>query len=255
MIPKSVIDTILKKFLTQNRMPAYSKLTKSERVAERAKEQNKTLFLTSAYWSDHWLYTRCRDICKSMLNDNTQFICGIPYQLPVHDGIINKDTILDEFSESDFSEITFSMEYGALFYGAGTDAFFDFESVAKNRRIKYPMLSDRLAAKVGNDPLVKIPPKQHNEFRILSADIALMSSKKHNNDATAIFINQMTPTKSGRYTNNIVYADSMEGQRTEDQALVIRKLFDEYNCDYIVLDTNGEPSPTYMATYRIAAAR
>ena len=31
----------------------------------------------------------------------------------------------------------------------------------------------------------------------------------------------------------------MEGLHTEDQALVIRKLYDEYQCDYIVLDTNG----------------
>lgn len=251
LIPKFIIDTILKKFLTQQRMPAYRQLTPKERKAERAKEKNKTLYLTSAYWSDHWLYTRCRDICRFMLDDtNAQFVCGIPYQLPVHEGIINQDTILDEISESDFNEITFSMEYGALFYGVGQDAFFDFESVSKNRRIKYPMLSERLAFKLGNDPLVRIPSKVHNEIRLLSADIALMSSKKNNNDATAIFINQMLPTKSGRYTNNIVYADSMEGRRTEEQALVIRKLYDEYDCDYIVLDTNGVGLGVYDALAR-----
>ena len=251
LIPKSIIDTILRKFLTQQRMPGYEELSPAERKAERAKEKNRTLYLTSAYWSDHWLYTRCRDICKYMLDDNNaQFVCGIPYQLPVHEGIITPDSILDELAESDFNEITFLMEYCAIFYGIGNDAFFDFESVAKNRRIKYPMLADRLAVKVGNDPLVKIPPKQHGEYRILSADIALMSSKKHNNDATAIFINQMMPTKSGRYTNNIVYADTMEGRRTEEQALVIRRLFDEYNCDYIVLDTNGVGLGVYDALAR-----
>jgi hypothetical protein len=251
MIPKNVIDTILKKFLTQQRMPAYRSLSTKERKAERAKEKNKTLYLTSPYWSDHWLYTKCKDICKFMLDDsNAQFVCGIPYQLPVHEGIINPDAILDEMAESDFNEITFSMEYGALFYGVGNDAFFDFESVSKNRRIKYPMLGDKLAALVGNDPLVRIPPKQRDEIRILSADIALMSSSKHNNDATAIFINQMLPTKSGRYTNNIVFPDAMEGQRTEDQALIIRKLFDEYCCDYLVLDTNGVGLGVYDALAR-----
>lgn len=251
LIPKHIIDTILKKFLTQQRMPGYKKLSPKERKTERAKEKNKTMYLTSAYWSDHWLYNRCRDICKFMLDDtNAQFVCGIPYQLPVHEGIINPDAILDEISESDFNEITFSMEYGALFYGVGADAFFDFESVSKNRRIQYPMLSDRLAYKLGSDPLVRIPQKQHNEIRLLSADIALMSSKKNNNDATAIFINQMMPTKSGRYTNNIVYADSMEGRRTEEQALTIRKLFDEYSCDYIVLDTNGVGLGVYDALAR-----
>lgn len=101
------------------------------------------------------------------------------------------------------------------------------------------MLPDRLSNKLpGNSPL-RITQKQNGEVRVLSADIALMSSKKNNNDATAIFVNQMMPTKAGKYINNIIYTESCEGLRTDDQALLIRKLFDEYICDYLVLDTNG----------------
>lgn len=127
----------------------------------------------------------------------------------------------------------------AVWFGAEDGAFFDFNSIAKNRRISYPMLPDNLANLLGNSQKVKIPPKTNGEKRILSADIALMASKKHNNDASAIFINQMLPTKAGRYTSNIIYGDSFEGLHTEDQALVIRKLYDEFACDYIVLDCSG----------------
>ena len=133
----------------------------------------------------------------------------------------------------------------ALFYGTGDDAFFDFASISKNRRIQYPMLPDDLANKLSNSNHIKIQPKGKNEVRILSADIALMSSKKHNNDATAIFINQMLLTKSGRYVSNIVYCDSCEGLRTNEQALIIRKLYEQYDCDYIVLDTNGMDMPLH----------
>lgn len=101
------------------------------------------------------------------------------------------------------------------------------------------MLPEKLSMKLSNPALVKIPPKVNGEIRLISADIALMSSKKHNNDATAIFINQMLPTKAGRYISNIVYAASYEGLHTDDQALVIRKMYEEYACDYIILDTNG----------------
>ncbi len=48
MISKDVIDTILRKFLTQKRMPRYAELTKEQRKAEHAKEKNKTMFLSSA---------------------------------------------------------------------------------------------------------------------------------------------------------------------------------------------------------------
>ena len=101
------------------------------------------------------------------------------------------------------------------------------------------MLPEKYANLLGNNQKIKIPPKQNGEKRILSADIALMSSKKHNNDASAIFINQMLPSKSGRFTSNIVYSETFEGLHTEDQALVIRRLFEEFSCDYIVLDCTG----------------
>lgn len=240
LISKDVIDTVLRKFLTLRRMPRYEELTEEERKIEYNKEKNLTMYLSSAYFKDHWSYAKCEDTFKAMCDDSRrQFVCGFPYQLSIEEGLLDAEAVADEMGESDFSEIKWSMEMDALFYGGVDGAFFDFDSISKNRKIKYPMLPDRLSAKLGNSQLVRIPPKQNGEIRLLSADIALMSSKKHNNDATAIFINQMIPSKAGRYTCNIVYPDSDEGLRTDDQALKIRKLYDEYQCDYIVLDTNG----------------
>jgi len=100
-------------------------------------------------------------------------------------------------------------------------------------------LPDNISGKISSGSGVRIVPKRSGEKRILSVDIALMRSKKRKNDATAIFINQMLPTKAGRYVSNIIYADSYEGMHTADQALLIRKLFDEYDCDYLVIDANG----------------
>ena len=239
LIAKDIVDTILRKFLTQRRMPRYTKLTEAERQAAYEKEKNITMYLSSAWWQDSWAFLKCRDAFKMMLDDTKkQFVCGFPYQLSIEEGLLDPEIVQDEMLETDFNEIKFLMEYCAEFYGSADGAFFDFDSIARNRRIKLPMLPDRLASKVQSQS-VRIPQKQRGEMRILSADIALMSSKKHNNDATAIFVNQMLPTKAGRYTHNIVYTDSMEGMRTEDQALTIRKLYDEFDCDYIVLDTNG----------------
>lgn len=239
LISKDTIDTVLRKFLTLRRMPRYDDLTDAEKKVEYAKEKNLTLYLSSAYWKDHWSYTKCLDTFRIMLDDTRkQFVCGFPYQLSIEEGLLDPESVADEMAESDFSEIKWSMEMCAEWYGSADDAFFDFTSISKNRKIKYPMLPNSLASKV-NSSCVNIPPKQNGEFRILSADIALMSSKKNKNDATAIFINQLTLTKAGRYISNIVYADACEGLRTDDQALMIRKLYDEYQCDYIVLDTQG----------------
>ena len=239
MVSKDIIDTILKKFLTQVRMPPYTELSAKERKKEYMKEENQSLYLSSAFFVDHWSYLKCVDTCKAMLDDNKrQFVCGLPYELSIYEGLLRESTVMDEMFDSDFNELKFKMEYEALWYGNTGNSFFDYNSIAKNRHLKYPMLPNSLSSKVRGDALT-IPTKKAGEIRIMSADIALMSSKKHDNDATAIFINQLLPTKAERFSNNIVYADTCEGLRTDNQALYIRKLFDEFCCDYIVLDTQG----------------
>ena len=242
LIPKDTIDTILRHFLASEREPPYTDLTFDELMAEKKKdkERNRMLWSSSAYFQDSWAYEKCKDTFRFMLKDGRRdFICGLPYQLAVQEQLLREDDVLDQMDESDFSEVKWSMEMGATFWGAGDGSFFDYSVVSRNRQLRYPMLPESLARKLNNSQTVKIPDKRNGTIRILSADIALMSSKKNNNDATAIFINELMPTKAGKYTSNIVYCESHEGLRTDKQALVIRKLFDEFQCDYIVLDCNG----------------
>lgn len=239
LVKKDVIDTILKKFLSNPRRPQYMGKAEYKHNKELI-EPLQTLYLSSAYYKDHWSYTKCKDTCRLMLSEaRNDFVCGFPYQLALKEGLLSEDRVIEDMTESDFSEIKWSMEMEALFWGDSDGAFFDYDSIAKTRRIQYPMLPDAMSAILPSGGKLRIQPKQNGEKRILSADIALMQSTKHNNDATAIFINQLLPTKAGRYSNNIVYTETTEGAHTEDQALRIRKLFDEYSCDYIVLDCKG----------------
>lgn len=239
MVKKDVIDTILRKFLSGGmRRPGYLKNPKYKDL----KEHSKTLYLSSAFYKDHWSYTRCKDSCRFMLDETkSSFVCGFPYQLSIQEGLLLEEDVIEEMSESDFNEIKWAMEMCAEFWGDTEGSFFGFEAVSKNRKIEFPMLPEAISSKLPapSASKVKIQPKQPGEKRILSADIALMASTKHQNDASALFINQLMPTKAGKYTNNIVYTESNEGMHTEDEALRIRKLFDEYDCDYIVLDTRN----------------
>lgn len=251
MVKKDTIDTVLKKFLTSRRMPPYKDLTPAERKIAYAKEPNKSCFLSSAYFKDHWSFAKTLDTFRMMLDDGkNDFVCGFPYQLSIQEGLLFPEDVESDMLESDFNEIKWGMEMEAKFFGAEEGAFFDFNSISKNRKINYPMLPDKTAQLIGNSQKVKVLPKQNGEKRILSADIALMSSAKHGNDASAVFINQLMPTKSSRYISNIIYSESYEGMHTEDQAIAIRRLYEEYQCDYIVLDTNGLGLGVYDALVR-----
>lgn len=251
LVSKDVVDTVLKKFITSPRMPSYSKLSPEERQREIEAERNKTLYLSSAYFSDSWAYEKCVSTFEMMLDDTKRhLVCGFPYQLALKENLLTRADVEDQMAEADFSEVKWSMEMGAEWFGAAEDAWFDFESIAKNRRIQYAMLPDRLSSKIKQHQNIAIQKKAPDEIRILSVDIALMSSSKHNNDATAICLNRMVPTKAGRYTSNIVYTESVEGMHTEDQALLIRKYFDEFECDYLVLDAQGVGGGVYDCLVR-----
>lgn len=236
MVDRDTINIILRKFLTTSRMPGYITNPKYSHL----KERNKEIYLSSAYYKSHWSYDKFVDFARNMLDTNRKyFVCGLPYQLSIAEGLLDPNVVADEMTESDFNEIKFETEMSCEWWGDTDGSFFDFDTIAKNRTIQFPELPDELVCKLSDAKKVKIPNKANGEVVILSVDLALMASTKHKNDASAIFINRCVPNKNGRYMSNIVYIESAEGEHTADQALRIRRLREMYAADYIVIDVRG----------------
>lgn len=236
MVSLDVITTVLTKFLTAPRQPGY--LSKPE--YSHLKERNKQIYMSSCWYQAHWSYDQAKSYTANLLDERKKyFICGFPYQLSIKEGLIMKDAVEDEMSESTFDSVKWMMEMDCLFFGNAENGLYSYEEIAKNRKINYPCYPESELKKIG-DKKLRIQPKVPGEIRILSADIALMSSKVNKNDATSIFLNQMIPSGNrGKYVNNITYSLSQEGLRTDEQALEIRKLIDEFDVDYLAIDTKG----------------
>ena len=247
MIDLDTINTVLRNFLVGARSPGY--LTKPE--YKHLAERNIEMYASSCWYSSHWSYHLAESYMHNMMDENRRyFICGLPYQLPVKEGMQDLESIEDKMSEPTFSAVKFQMESEALWYSDNDGGLYNYSDISRTCKIDYPMLPASIAQTI-HDGRFAIRPKARDEIRILSADLALMGStggKQGNNDATAIFINQMTPTMSGRYLSNIVYTTNFEGVHTEDQALTIRKMFEEFDCDYLVIDSKGEPTPPMRET-------
>lgn len=235
MVDKNTIDTVLRKFLTSQRHPPY--LDKPEYL-NYPREQTKEIYASSCWYEAHWSYEQVRSYVVNMIMGRSYFCCAIPYQLMIKEGRLDRGKIEDEMSESTFNRVTFQMEMEALFFGQNDGGLYRFDDLDKLRKIRTPFYSRSMPHKIADKRLL-IPLKKPGEKRILSADIALMSSEKNKNDATSIILNQMVPLGNGRYAYNIMFVDSNEGLRTDAQALVLRKYFAEFDCDYLVLDTNG----------------
>lgn len=235
MVDKNTIDTVLRKFLTSPRHPGF--MDKPE-YAGYPIERTKELYASSCWYEAHWSYKHVQSYVVNMIRGRSYFCCAMPYQLAIKENLLDKERVEDEMSETDFNEVQFHMEMCALFWSQASSGLYSFEEIDKNRVIQHPFYPRSITGR-HQDKQLRIPPKRVGEKRILSADIALMASGKNKNDATSIFINQMLPTPSGKYISNIVYTENNEGLRTEAQALIIRKLFDEFECDYLVIDRTG----------------
>lgn len=230
MIDLNTINTVLRKFLTAPRQPLYLNNPKYSNLLER----NKEIYMSSAWYRSHWSYEKAKAYFVNLLDDTKKyFICGLPYQISICEGLLSKEQIEDEMSEDDFDETSFSIEMEALFYGDTDTAFFSFDDISVRRKLKTAVYPNYI-----NNKNFKVPDLLLNERRILSLDIALMASKKHKNDAASIIINSAIPTNSN-YNANIIYLENHEGLKTDELALLVRKLFKIYKCTDLVIDCSG----------------
>lgn len=232
MVDKVIIDTVLKKFLSDPRHPGYLNRPEYKHLQER----NKEIYMSSAWLKSHWSWDKAKAYTANFLDDTKKyFIVGLPYQISIREGLLMRSQIEDEFSEQDFNYLTFQTEMECLWYGDNGDNLFSFDDINRRRKIKnafYPL-------KFYNDK-IKVPNLPDAGKRILSVDVALMiSTKKKKNDAAALFINDAIQQDNVSYHSNFVYGETFEGLTTDELGIIVMRYFYKYKCTDLVLDTNG----------------
>lgn len=238
MVDINIINTVLRKFLTAPRTPGYLSKQEYEHLAER----NSEIYMSSAWFKSHWSFDKLKAYFANMLDDTKRyFCCGLPYQLAIKEGLLSREQVEDEMSEADFDPTAFKMEMGAEWFGDTDGAFFKYEDISVRRKIKAPFLP--LNIYKGHN--IKIPELATNEKRILSVDVALLASKRHDNDAAALIINSAIPNEHNEYINNIVYLETHEGLTTDELGVLVMRMFYMYNCTDLVLDCAGQGLGVY----------
>lgn len=238
MVDLNIINTVLRKFLTAPRSPGYLNNPKYAHLIER----NTEMYMSSAWYKSHWSYSKLQAYYANMLDDTKRYFCvGLPYQCAIREGLLSREQVEDEMSEADFDPVSFKMEMGAEWFGDTDGAFFKFDDISPRRKIRnsfYPL-------EIYKNYNIKTPELVTNEKRVLSVDVALLASKKHDNDAAALIINSAIPTEKNEYISNIVYIETHEGYTTDELGILVMRLFYQFHCTDLVLDTNGQGIGVY----------
>jgi hypothetical protein len=241
--PITIAD-VLKPFLTAPRQPEYLNNPKYAHLLE----DNKELYMSSAFYQSHWSFKQFQTFFANMFDETLKyFVCDLPYQLPIREGLLKRSKVKSDMLEATFDEVKFLMEYCGIWFGDTNNSFFTYNDISKRRRLETAIYPNSISSNKNE----KVPDLALNERRILSVDVALMASKKQNNDASSIIINSAIPTNNNNYISNIVYLENHEGLTTDELALIVRRLYHHYKCTDLVVDTNGRKLlPTYIAIYK-----
>jgi len=235
MVDKNTITTVLKRFLSATRQPNYLNLPKYKDKEEYL-ESNMEIYMSSCWFKSHWSFVKSKAYTINLLGRREgYFVCALPYQIAIKENLLKRSDVEDEMSEADFDETIFEMEMGCVPFGDTEGAFFSFGDISQCRNLRNPLYESNLMLNLKSQ---KIPDLVLNERRILSLDVALMASEKHNNDASSVMINGAIP-KNKSYQANILYLKNFEGLNTDDLALKVRRLYHYYKCTDLVIDTHG----------------
>ncbi|MBY6838829.1 terminase large subunit domain-containing protein [Clostridium botulinum] len=243
IVDKDTINTVLRKFKANPRSPGYLSNPRYSHLAER----NQEIYLSSAGAKWHWSYTKFKSFFNSMMNGKKYFLCDLPYQLTIKDGLRMREEVLDEMSEDDFDPISWSVEMEGIWLGENEKSYFKFDDLEPNRVINYPIYPKMMYEKI-KSPNFKYPEKKDGELRILASDISVMPGR--NNDSSVFTIMRLIPLNNKNekyYSREIVYMETMSGGHSTIQAIKIRQMFDDFDCDYIILDCAGVGMGIYDA--------
>lgn len=232
MVDLFIINTVLRRFLTAPRTPGYLSKPEYKHLIER----NKEIYASSCWYTSHWMMKKIQSYFINMMNNRKYFVCSMPYQISILEGLLSREQIEDEMSEDDFDPMVFLMEMEALMYGDSDGNFFTYDDISKRRKIKNGFFPLELYQKKD----IPIPRLSSGEERILSVDVALMSSRRNANDASSLVINSAIPISDIDYTSNIVYMQNYEGLTTDELGIIVMRTFYKYRCTQLVIDTQGQ---------------
>ena len=232
LIDKDTVNKVLRTFLNGVRTPKYMAMPEYRNYPQ---EENKEIYISSAYYKNNWMWDSFKSFKNSMLEGKDYFCCTVDYRLPMFHGLLSRKRIEQIKSEDDFDPISFYMEYETLFFGQNENAFFELEDLNKARSIKTtfsPIKNSEYEEKKNK----RKEKKRNGEIRIIGVDVALMGGDA--NDNTVFTCMRLIPEVDG-YTRIVPYIEAMNGQHSTNQAIRLKQLFEDFQADYVALDTYG----------------
>ena len=168
------------------------------------------------------MYQRLIEIAVNAVLRPKEFFCwGLSYEIPLHYGLIDKGTMLDQRDSTSVSEEAFSRENLSIWTGNSAEAWLDSRRLNKHRTL---LKCERHAYINDTCP---------GAWYEIGVDVG----RYHAN--TAIMVIKVLPNDK-RFQKKVVYTEVINGENyITEQAPRIKKLIQLYEPREVVIDGNG----------------
>lgn len=189
------------------------------------KEPNQqTICMTSAGVKTSFAYEKLLDMFENAIIDPyNSFVFGCDYRVPTMHGLLDRTYINKLKMSPSYNEESFAREYMSIWSGSSDESWFNYDKMAKYRKIKNPELR-------------AINRHNPNEFYLLSVDVGRIS------DQTVVCVFRVNIIQDKYYAtlvNIVVLGRTPETKPFSVQATDLKCLIRDYNPREVVIDTNG----------------
>lgn len=249
-IPKIIDDSVLSPFKFIRPTPYLSDAFYLK--IDDLKEDAVDIYISSSYFDDNsegtWMWKIVDQAFDEMLKGKPSCLLAFDETIALYFSIKKREDLLKEKKKQD--RLTWLLEFKNCRLKENQSALFTYKILSQNQVNKQPFYPRTLVDfRMGRKNPYDIP-KQKNEVRIVSCDIAFVTNKNNDNsvftcmralpEATTIHReNQEALTIDNGYRRIVSYIESMQGGDVTKQALRIRQLYEDFGADYIVLDTRN----------------
>lgn len=247
-IDKKVDDSILSPFQTIRQAP-YMLLEPYTSMKE-LQEEPVDIYISSS-WLDngHWMWNIVDQAYKDMLDTGNSCLLAFDESITLKHNIRTMRQMKQEKKKQD--PLTWRIEFMNERVKENSHAFFNYKMISQNQILKkpfYPKTTFDIRSRKKNPHEI---PKQNGEIRIVSCDMAFVENKKNDNSVfsciralpeSATYYKDESQSsveiKQG-YRRLVPYMESVQGGDTGRQAIRIRQLYEDFEADYIILDTRN----------------
>ncbi len=245
-IKKKVEDSVISPFQTP-RKPKYM-FRNEYKNNKDLKEQPVDIYISSSWYDDgNWMWDIAKQALDAMKKHNGGLMLAFDESIAIKHELKTIEQLIKEKSKQD--PATWKIEFLNLKLRDSVSSYFTYKMLINRQVLKqvfYPRTT--MDFKLGKKNKYAIP-KLDNEIRVISNDIAFVAGSQNDNSVYSC-IRAIPESVTYNTDNNSVeltqgyrrlypYLESNQIGDTTLQAIRIRQLYEDFNADYIVIDSRN----------------